>query len=66
MVGLPIVTAAGVVNTHVGPVFVILQQYARHGKGKSIHSSVQWNATKLWWMNALAGYDVVANSVYNT
>jgi hypothetical protein len=41
MVGLPIVTAAGVVNTHVGPVCVILHQYALLGKGKSIHSSVQ-------------------------
>ena len=40
-VGLPIVTAAGVVNTHVGPVCVILHQYALLGKGKSIHSSVQ-------------------------
>jgi hypothetical protein len=41
MVGLPIVTAAGVVNTHIGPVCVILHQYVLLGKGKSIHSSVQ-------------------------
>jgi len=41
MVGLPIVTAAGVVNTHVGPVCVILHQYALLGKGKSLHFSVQ-------------------------
>jgi hypothetical protein len=40
-VGLPIITAAGVVNTHAGPVCVILHQYAFLGKGKSIHSSVQ-------------------------
>jgi len=41
MVGLPIVTAAGVVNTHVGPVCVIPHQYALLGNGKSIHISVQ-------------------------
>jgi hypothetical protein len=41
MVGLPIVTATGVVNTHVGPVCVILHQYALLGKGKPIHSNVQ-------------------------
>jgi len=39
--GLPIITAAGVVNTQAGPVCVILHQYALLGKGKSIHSSVQ-------------------------
>jgi len=41
VVGLPIITAAGVVNTQAGPVCVILHQYALLGKGKSIHSSVQ-------------------------
>jgi len=41
VVGLPIITAAGIVNTHAGPVCVILHQYALLGKGKSIHSSVQ-------------------------
>jgi len=40
-VGLPIITAAGVVNTQAGPVCVILHQYAFLGKGKLIHSSVQ-------------------------
>jgi hypothetical protein len=39
--GLPIVTAAGVVSTHIGPVCLIMHQYAYHGKGKTIHSSVQ-------------------------
>jgi len=41
VVGLPIVTAAGVVHTSAGPVCLILHQYALIGKGKSIHSSVQ-------------------------
>jgi hypothetical protein len=41
VVGLPFITAAGVVNTQAGPVCVILHQYALLGKGKSIHSSVQ-------------------------
>jgi len=41
VVGLPIITAVGVVNTQAGPVCVILHQYALLGKGKSIHSSVQ-------------------------
>jgi hypothetical protein len=39
--GLSIVTAAGVVTTHLGPICVIMHQYAYHGKGKTIHSSVQ-------------------------
>jgi len=41
VVGLPIVTAAGLVQTLAGPVCLILHQYALIGKGKSIHSSVQ-------------------------
>jgi len=41
VVGLPIVTAAGVVQTLAGPVCLILHQYALIGKSKSIHSSVQ-------------------------
>jgi hypothetical protein len=40
MVSLPIVTATGVVNTHVGPVCVILHHYALLKNGKSIHCSV--------------------------
>ena len=39
--GLPIVTAAGVVQSHLGPICVIMHQYAHHGKGKTIHSSIQ-------------------------
>jgi hypothetical protein len=39
--GLPILTAAGVVSTHLGPVCLLMHQYANHGKGKTIHSSVQ-------------------------
>jgi hypothetical protein len=38
---LPIATVAGVAQTHFGPVCLILHQYAYHGKGKTIHSSVQ-------------------------
>ena len=39
--GLPIATVAGVVSTHLGPVCLIMHQYAYHGKGKTIHSCVQ-------------------------
>ena len=39
--GLPIVTAAGVVQSHLGPICLIMHQYAYHGKGKTIHSSIQ-------------------------
>lgn len=38
---LPIATVAGVVTSHLGPVVMIMHQYAYHGKGKTIHSSVQ-------------------------
>jgi hypothetical protein len=39
--GLPIVTAAGVVESQFGKICVIMHQYGHHGKGKTIHSSVQ-------------------------
>ena len=39
--GLPIATVAGVVDTHLGQVCLIMHQYAYHGKGKTIHSCVQ-------------------------
>ena len=38
---LPIATVAGVVQTHIGPVCLIMHQYAYLGTGKTIHSSVQ-------------------------
>jgi hypothetical protein len=38
---LELVTAAGLVDTNVGPRIVILNQYAYLGKGKTIHSSGQ-------------------------
>jgi hypothetical protein len=37
----PIISAGGVSKSHVGPVILICNQYAHHGKGKSIHSPVQ-------------------------
>ena len=39
--GLPIAMVAGVVASHLGPICLIMHQYAYHGKGKTIHSSVQ-------------------------
>ena len=39
--GLPITMVARVVESHLGPICLIMQQYAYHGKGKRIHSSVQ-------------------------
>ncbi|EEC42547.1 predicted protein [Phaeodactylum tricornutum CCAP 1055/1] len=38
---LDIVTAAGFVESHKGPIIVIMHQYAYLGKGKTIHSSAQ-------------------------
>ena len=38
---LPLATAAGLVSTHLGPIIVILNQYANYGKGHTIHSSGQ-------------------------
>jgi len=38
---LPIGTCAGLVRTHLGPIIVLLHQYAYSGKGKTIHSSAQ-------------------------
>ena len=32
--GLPIATVAGVVESHLGPICLIMHQYAYHGKGK--------------------------------
>ena len=39
--GLPIAAVAGVVETHLGPICLIMHQYAYHGKGKMIHSCIQ-------------------------
>jgi hypothetical protein len=39
--GLPIATVAGVVKSHLGPICLIMHQYAYHGTGKTIHSSIQ-------------------------
>ncbi|EEC51029.1 predicted protein [Phaeodactylum tricornutum CCAP 1055/1] len=38
---LDIVTAAGCVESHTGPIIVIMHQYAYLGTGKTIHSSAQ-------------------------
>ena len=38
--GLPIATVAGVMQSHDGPICLRMHQYAYHGKGKMIHSSV--------------------------
>ena len=39
--GLPIAMVAGVVESHLGPICLIMHQYAYQGKGKMVHSSVQ-------------------------
>ena len=39
--GLPISTVAGVVESQLGPICLIIHQYAYHGKGKMIHSCIQ-------------------------
>ena len=41
---IPIVTAAGVVDTQKGPVVVILNQYAHVKHGRTIHSAAQMEA----------------------
>jgi hypothetical protein len=38
---LPIATVAGIVQSHLGPICIIMHQYAYHGIGKTIHSCVQ-------------------------
>jgi hypothetical protein len=38
---LPLVTAAGFVQTHWGPAIVFMTQYAGYGKGHTIHSTAQ-------------------------
>jgi Reverse transcriptase (RNA-dependent DNA polymerase) len=38
---LRVATVAGVAQSHLGPVCLIMHQYAYHGKGKTIHSSIQ-------------------------
>ena len=38
---LTIATVAGVVESHLGPICLIMHQYAYHGKGKTIHPCVQ-------------------------
>ena len=44
---LPIVTAAGLVQSQHGPVIAIMHQYAYHEQGKTIHSSSQLE----WYKN---------------
>ena len=39
--GLSIAMVARVVESHLGPICLIMHQYAYLGKGKTIHSSVQ-------------------------
>jgi hypothetical protein len=41
ILNLPLVTAAGLVQTHRGPVIIIMHQYANYGKGHTIHSATQ-------------------------
>jgi hypothetical protein len=38
---LPLITAAGFVQTHRGPAIVFMHQYAHYGKGHTIHSTAQ-------------------------
>ena len=44
LTNIPIVTAAGVVETQKGPIVLILNQYAHVKHGKTIHSSAQMEA----------------------
>jgi hypothetical protein len=44
LTNLPLVTAAGFVETHRGPAIIILHQYAHYGKGHTIHSAGQLRA----------------------
>jgi hypothetical protein len=41
ILNLPLVTAVGYVQTHRGPVIVLMHQYAHYGKGHTIHSATQ-------------------------
>jgi hypothetical protein len=41
ILNLPLVTAAGYVQTPCGPVIVLMHQYAHYGKGHTIHSATQ-------------------------
>ena len=43
---LPIVDAAAKVQSQLGPVIVILRQYAYHGLGRTIHSACQFEQCK--------------------
>ena len=38
---VPIVTCAGLVTSTDGPIIVLMNQYAHHGKGRTIHSVLQ-------------------------
>ena len=42
LTNIPIVTAAGIVETQKGPITLIMNQYAHVKHGKTIHSSAQW------------------------
>ena len=44
---IPIVTVGGVTTTQKGRVILIMNQYAYHGKGKTIHSAAQFE----WYKN---------------
>ena len=47
LTNIPIVTAAGVVDTQKGPVVLIMNQYAHVKHGKTIHSAAQLEANGL-------------------
>ena len=44
LMNLPLVTAAGLIQSHRGPAIVILHQYAHYGSGHTIHSATQLRA----------------------
>jgi hypothetical protein len=41
LVDLPMATCLGLIITNQGPAIAVMHQYAQHGKGKTIHSTVQ-------------------------
>jgi hypothetical protein len=41
IINLPLVTAAGLIQTHRGPIVALMHQYAHYGKGHTIHSATQ-------------------------
>lgn len=59
MTNISIFKVGGVVNSQHGEVIAIMHQYAYHGKGKTIHSSLQLDAHKNDLMTALLKFLVV-------